>query len=184
MRAIISVSDKRGVVEFARGLQELGWNIYSTGGTLKTLTSGDVQAASISKITSYPEILGGRVKTLHPMVHGGILHRRDNAEDLTEIAEHGIEAIDLVVVNLYPFRETIQRPDVMMAEALEQIDIGGPTMLRASAKNFPSVLVVVDPTDYDSILAALQAGEVTYNDRQALAAKAFAHTATLRQRHR
>jgi phosphoribosylaminoimidazolecarboxamide formyltransferase / IMP cyclohydrolase len=178
MRAIISVSDKRGVVEFGRGLQELGWSLYSTGGTLAALTEGGVGAASISKITNYPEILGGRVKTLHPAVHGGILHRRDNDADLAEIAAHGIEPVDLVVVNLYPFRETIQRPDVVMSEALEQIDIGGPTMLRASAKNFPAVLVVVDPDDYERVLEALRAGDVPYEQRQALAAKAFGHTAS------
>ncbi|CAA9344554.1 MAG: IMP cyclohydrolase / Phosphoribosylaminoimidazolecarboxamide formyltransferase, partial [uncultured Chloroflexia bacterium] len=178
MRAIISVSNKHGIVEFAKGLQELGWSIYSTGGTLAALTTEDVEASSISELTNYPEILGGRVKTLHPAVHGGILHRRDNPDDLAEIAEHQIEPIDLVVVNLYPFRETIQRPDVMMAEALEQIDIGGPTMLRASAKNFPAVLVVVDPDDYGPVLEALRSGEVGYKERQSLAAKAFAHTAS------
>ena len=178
MRAIISVSNKRGIVEFAKGLQELGWSIYSTGGTLAALTTDGVEASSISKLTNYPEILGGRVKTLHPAVHGGILHRRDNPDDLAEIMEHQIEPIDLVVVNLYPFRETIQRPDVMLVEALEQIDIGGPTMLRASAKNFPAVLVVVDPEDYTPILEALRSGEVGYKERQSLAAKAFAHTAS------
>ena len=178
MRAIVSVSDKQGVVEFARGLEEFGTELYSTGGTLRALRQGGVSAASISELTGFPEILEGRVKTLHPAVHGGILHRRDHPGDVEQVAEHGIEAIDLVVVNLYPFRETIRRPEVTLAEALEQIDIGGPTMLRAAAKNFPHVLPVVDPADYGAVLAGLASGEVASDERRRLAAKAFAHTAS------
>jgi phosphoribosylaminoimidazolecarboxamide formyltransferase/IMP cyclohydrolase len=177
VRAIISVSDKRGVVELGRGLVELGVEIFSTGGTLKALTEGGVKAASISKLTGFPEILEGRVKTLHPAVHGGILHRRDRADDVAQLDEHGISAIDLVVVNLYPFRETIRRPAIEIKDALEQIDIGGPTMLRAAAKNFPHVLPLVDPTDYEPVLEALAAGGVSIEQRRRLAAKTFAHTA-------
>ncbi len=177
MRAIISVSEKSGVVPFARGLGEQGVEIFSTGGTLRALAEGRVGARSISELTGFPEILGGRVKTLHPAVHGGILHRRDREDDVRQIAEHGIQAIDMVVVNLYPFRETIRQPDVQIATALEQIDIGGPTMLRAAAKNFPAVLVVVDPADYARVLEALAAGTVPGDVRRELAAKAFAHTA-------
>ena len=177
MRAIISVSDKRGVVELGQALSGLGFELFSTGGTLAALTNGGVAAASVSKLTAFPEILGGRVKTLHPAVHGGILHRRDHPEDLAQIAEHGIQAIDLVVVNLYPFRETIQRAGVTLEDALENIDIGGPTLLRAAAKNFPHVLVVVDPADYTPVLEAMTSGAVSVEQRRALAAKAFAHTA-------
>jgi len=178
VRAIISVSDKQGIVEFAQGLAELGAEIYSTGGTLRALKEGSVDARSISELTGFPEILDGRVKTLHPAVHGGILHRRDNPEDEKQIAEHGIEAIDLVAVNLYPFRHTIRQPDVTLEAALEQIDIGGPTLLRAAAKNFRHVLPVVDPGDYAAVLEAFQQGQVVPEVRRKLAAKAFAHTAS------
>ena len=177
VRAIISVSDKRGIVEFAHGLASAGVEVFSTGGTLRALTEGGVPATPVSKLTGFPEILGGRVKTLHPAVHAAILHRRDRPDDMAQLAEHGIGAIDLVVVNLYPFRETIQRPDVTLDTALEQIDIGGPTMLRAAAKNFPHVLAVVDPADYARILELLVAGAVPLDERRRLAAKAFAHTA-------
>ncbi|HEX6293251.1 MAG TPA: bifunctional phosphoribosylaminoimidazolecarboxamide formyltransferase/IMP cyclohydrolase [Herpetosiphonaceae bacterium] len=177
MRAIISVSDKTGLGEFSRGLAALGVEIFSTGGTLKALEREQVAARSISDLTGFPEILEGRVKTLHPAVHGGILHRRSRPDDVAQIAQHSIAAIDLVVVNLYPFRETIARPDVGLQDALEQIDIGGPTMIRAAAKNFPDVLVVVEPADYPRILAALQQDAVDLTLRRALAAKAFAHTA-------
>ena len=177
MRAIVSVSDKTGLGEFSRGLAALGVEIFSTGGTLKALERENVPARSISEITGFPEILEGRVKTLHPAVHGGILHRRSLADDVAQIAQHGIAAIDLVVVNLYPFRETIAKADVRLQDALEQIDIGGPTMIRAAAKNFPDVLVVVEPADYGRILQALQAGTIDLALRRSLAAKAFAHTA-------
>ncbi|GAC1654665.1 MAG: hypothetical protein NVS4B8_29840 [Herpetosiphon sp.] len=177
MRAIISVSDKRNVVWLGRGLQEVGVEVFSTGGTLRALEVGGVEAKSVSTLTGFPEILGGRVKTLHPAVHGGILHRREHADDVAEVAAHGIAPIDIVVVNLYPFRETVAAAGVTMDDALEHIDIGGPTMLRAAAKNFPSVLVVVDPDDYDDLINALRIGEVPREYRQMLAAKAFAHVA-------
>lgn len=177
MRAIISVSDKRDVAPFAQGLQAQNVEIFSTGGTLRTLQDAGVAAHSISKLTGFPEILDGRVKTLHPAVHGGILHRRASAEHRAQIQEHGIEPIELVVVNLYPFSQTIAQPAVTLDEALEQIDIGGPTLVRAAAKNFADVLVVIDPADYPVVLEALQAGTVDPDVRRRLAAKAFAHTA-------
>jgi len=170
MRALLSVSDKTGIVEFARSLVERGWDVLSTGGTLAVLQQAGVPATAVSDITGFPEILDGRVKTLHPRIHGGILARRD-AGHLTELSDHDITPIDLVCVNLYPFRETVERnPD--LAEALENIDIGGPAMLRAAAKNFPAVTVLVDPDDYTRVLH----GELTLAERQKLAAKAFAHT--------
>lgn len=176
MRAIISVSNKTGIEEFGRELQARGVELFSTGGTLRTLEAAGVAAHSISRLTGFPEILDGRVKTLHPAVHGGILHRRDQPQHLEQLAEHGIQAIDLVVVNLYPFRETVARSGVKLGEALENIDIGGPTMLRAAAKNFPHVLVVVDPADYERVLVAVD-GSPANGLRRELAAKAFAHTA-------
>lgn len=177
MRAIISVSDKRDVVRLGHALCELGVELFSTGGTLKSLQSNSVTANSISALTNFPEILDGRVKTLHPAVHGGILYRRGRADDAAQLAEHGIGTIDLVVVNLYPFRETIARPNVSLETALENIDIGGPTMVRAAAKNFADVLVVVDPDDYEMVVDALRGGEVPLDRRRMLAAKAFAHVA-------
>ncbi len=177
MRAILSVSDKTGLAEFARGLSGLGIDIYSTGGTKRSLEEAGVKVHSISELTGFPEILDGRVKTLHPAVHGGILARRDLPAHLEELAKNNIGAIDLVAVNLYPFVQTVARPDVSLQDALENIDIGGPTMIRASAKNFPSVLVVVDPADYPAILEALGKGEVPLETRTRLAQKAFQHTA-------
>lgn len=177
MRAIISVSDKRGIEQFGAALVERGIEVFSTGGTLRALQQAGVAARSISDLTGFPEILDGRVKTLHPAVHGGILHRRDRRDHLSQIAELGIGAIDLVVVNLYPFRETIARPETTLAEALEQIDIGGPTLLRAAAKNHPHVHVVVDPADYQRVLSALDRMDNDAALRRELAAKAFAHTA-------
>ncbi|MFO7544644.1 MAG: bifunctional phosphoribosylaminoimidazolecarboxamide formyltransferase/IMP cyclohydrolase [Trueperaceae bacterium] len=174
-RALVSVSDKRGVVAFARGLVSLGFEVVSTGGTLQALTDAGVAAVSVSDVTGFPEILGGRVKTLHPAVHGGILAKREVAHQ-TEAAAHGIGMVDVVAVNLYPFRQTVAKPDVTWDEALEQIDIGGPTMVRAAAKNHPAVVVVVDPDDYESVLTDLDAG-FTLERRRALAVKAFAHTA-------
>ncbi len=178
MRAIISVSDKRGVAEFARSLCDLGVEVYSTGGTKAALVAASVPVHSVSALTSFPEILGGRVKTLHPAVHGGILARRDVPDDLAQLSDHAIGLIDLVVVNLYPFAQTIARPDVTLAEAVEQIDIGGPTMVRAAAKNHAHVLVVVDPADYARVATALRDNGLTAELRRELAAKAFAHTAS------
>lgn len=178
MKAIISVSDKAGVVDFARGLAELGFEVYSTGGTHKALADAGVAVASVSKLTGFPEILDGRVKTLHPAVHGGILARRDQPSHLEELAKSGIAAIDLVAVNLYPFVQTVTRPGVSLDDALENIDIGGPTMIRAAAKNFPHVLVVVDPADYKRVLRLLRAGVVALEERRRLALKAFQHVAS------
>jgi phosphoribosylaminoimidazolecarboxamide formyltransferase/IMP cyclohydrolase len=177
MRAIVSVSDKTGVVDFARGLNELGYEIFSTGNTKKAISKGGVPVKSVSDITGFPEILNGRVKTLHPMVHGGILARRDLPAHMKELAEKNIEKIDLVAVNLYPFVQTIAREGVTLEDALENIDIGGPTMIRASAKNFPAVIVVVDPADYPAILEKLQKGALPLEERKRLAQKAFQHTA-------
>ena len=171
-RALLSVSDKSGVVEFARALAAQGWVLLSTGGTLAALQAAGLPATKVADVTGFPEILSGRVKTLHPKIHGGILARRTE-EHLGELAQHQIEPIDLVCVNLYPFRETVASgADLEMA--VENIDIGGPAMLRAAAKNFESVLVLVDPADYP---LALQA-EVSQTERQRLAAKAYAHTSS------
>jgi phosphoribosylaminoimidazolecarboxamide formyltransferase/IMP cyclohydrolase len=175
--AILAPYDKTGLDLLARGLDELGFAIYSTSGTLKHLAEAGVHARSISELTGAPEMLGGRVKTLHPKVHGGILARRDLPEHLAELDQHGIQPIELVCVNLYPFRETIARPDVTLELALENIDIGGPTMIRAAAKNFPSVLPLVDPADYGEALARLSAGDPDPDYRRALATKAFQHVA-------
>jgi phosphoribosylaminoimidazolecarboxamide formyltransferase/IMP cyclohydrolase len=177
MRAIVSVSNKGGLVDFARQLNELGVDIYSTGGTKKSLVDSNIKVHSVSELTGFPEILDGRVKTLHPAVHGGILARRDIPKHLEELAKNKIEAIDMVVVNLYPFVQTVAKPDVSLQEALENIDIGGPTMIRAAAKNFPSVLVVVDPQDYDKVIEKLRKGKVDLKERQKLAEKAFQHVA-------
>jgi phosphoribosylaminoimidazolecarboxamide formyltransferase/IMP cyclohydrolase len=177
MRAILSVYDKTGVVEFARGLIGLGWELVSTGNTERTLADAGIPVTGISAVTNFPEILGGRVKTLHPNVHGGILARRDNSEDIETLARHGIAAVDMVVSNLYPFAETVANPAVPVAEALEKIDIGGPTLVRAAAKNYPSVLVVTEAADYARVLELLGAGDVPLDERRALAAKAFTHVA-------
>ncbi|MDD2421204.1 MAG: bifunctional phosphoribosylaminoimidazolecarboxamide formyltransferase/IMP cyclohydrolase [Heliobacteriaceae bacterium] len=176
-RALISVSDKTGVVEFARGLVAFGFEVVSTGGTYKAITAAGVPATYVTEITGFPEILDGRVKTLHPKVHGGILARRV-PEHLQQLAEHQIEPIDVVAVNLYPFRQTIAKPGVTLEEAIENIDIGGPAMVRAAAKNHSAVTVVVNPGRYAAVLAELTAkGEVSPALRQALAQEAFAHTA-------
>ena len=176
-RAILSVSDKAGLSTFARGLAELGFELVSTGGTAKALRAEGLEVVDVSAITRFPELLDGRVKTLHPAVHGGILARRDVAEDLAAIAEHGIAPIDVVVVNLYPFRETVARPGVTREEAVEQIDIGGPSLLRAAAKNHRFVAVLVDPADYEPVLGELRAGAVPEKTRRRLMRKVFAHTA-------
>ena len=177
MRTIISVSDKSGVVDLARGLKELGIEIFSTGGTKKSLEAAGVKILSISELTGFPEILDGRVKTLHPAVHGGILARRDLPQHLSQLAQCSIELIDMVVVNLYPFVETVTRAEASLDEALENIDIGGPSMIRSAAKNFPSVLIVVDPGDYDQILRKLRRGNIDLRYRKRLAQKAFQHVA-------
>ena len=177
MRAVISVSDKSGIVGFTRGLKEMGIDIFSTGGTKKSLEAAGVKIHSISELTGFPEILDGRVKTLHPAVHGGILARRDLPHHLSQLAQNRIELIDMVVVNLYPFVETVTKAEVSLDEALENIDIGGPSMIRSAAKNFPSVLVVVDPGDYDAILRKLRRGNIDLQYRKRLAQKAFQHVA-------
>jgi phosphoribosylaminoimidazolecarboxamide formyltransferase/IMP cyclohydrolase len=178
-RALLSVSDKTGLVEFARGLADLGWELVSTGGTASALRAAGLAPRDLADVTGFPEMLDGRVKTLHPAVHGGLLARRDRPEHMRAIEEHGIAPIDLVCVNLYPFRETVARPDVTPEAAIEQIDIGGPSMLRSAAKNFAAVWVVVDPADYERVLAA--AGGGTTGDpaalRRELAGKVYAHTA-------
>ena len=171
-RALLSVSDKSGVIEFARALTQQGWEVLSTGGTLDALHAADVAATRVADVTGFPEILGGRVKTLHPRIHGGILARRTQSH-LSELAQHAIEPIDLVCVNLYPFRETVAS-GADLTSAVEKIDIGGPAMLRAAAKNFESVLVLIDPADY---ALGLQP-EVSQAERQRLAAKAYAHTSS------
>lgn len=176
MRALISVYDKTGVIEFARSVAAAGYELVSTGGTHRTLSEeGGLSVRQVVDVTGSPEILDGRVKTLHPVIHGGLLARRESAEQMAELAAHGIETIDLVAVNLYPFVETISRPGVTLEDALENIDIGGPTMLRAAAKNFRSVAVVVDPGDYGWVAEKLADGGLTSDDRRGLAAKAFRH---------
>ena len=177
MRAIISVSDKTGVTDFAKGLARLGFELFSTGGTKQALAKAGVPVKSISEITGFPEILDGRVKTLHPMVHGGILARRDLPAHMAELAKNKITAIDLVAVNLYPFVQTVAKEGVTLEEALENIDIGGPTMIRAAAKNFPGVVVVVDPLDYSLVIEKLAAGGIDLAERRRLAQKAFQHVA-------
>ena len=178
MRAIISVSNKTGVSDFSQGLSQLGFEIFSTGGTKKALAEAGVPVKSVSEITGFPEILDGRVKTLHPLVYGGILARRDLPDHMTQLAENNIETIDLVAVNLYPFVQTVAREDVTFDEAIENIDIGGPSLIRAAAKNFPSVIVLVDPADYQPVLEKLEQGGVELAERQRLAQKAFQHVAT------
>src|SRR5881396_3602483 len=177
MRALLSVSDKRGIVQFARELVALKWEIVSTGGTAEALRREGIPVIPIDQVTGFPEMMDGRVKTLHPKVHGALLGRRDNQHDMAAMQQHGIEPIDLVAVNLYPFRETIVRPGTTLAEAIEQIDIGGPSMLRSAAKNHADVVVIVDPDDYSSVIEDLKVGEVGEDKRRALATKVFAHTA-------
>lgn len=178
MRALLSVSDKHGIGEFAAQLVDLGIELYSTGNTKAAIAAAGVAVKSVSELTNFPEILDGRVKTLHPAIHGAILARRDLATHMETLATHGIHPLDLVVVNLYPFAATIAKPGVQDADAIEQIDIGGPAMIRAAAKNHASVLPVVSPTDYPAIIAALRTGGVDHTMRRMLAVKAFAHTAS------
>ncbi len=177
-RALVSVSDKSGLVEFVKGLIELGWEIIATGGTQKLLENNGVKTIGISEVTGFPEICDGRVKTLHPKVHGGILARRDVPEHMQTLKENGIETIELVCVNLYPFRQTIAKPDVTLEDAIENIDIGGPSMVRSAAKNWKDVNIVCDPSDYGSVLAELREnGWTSDQTRLKLSAKAYTHTA-------
>ncbi len=177
-RALISVSNKNGIIEFAKGLVDLGYEIISTGGTASTLEQAGIAVTGISDITGFPECLDGRVKTLHPNIHAGLLARRDNSDHMKQIEDLGIKPIDLVAINLYPFKETIQKPGVSLEEAIENIDIGGPTMLRAAAKNYQDVAVVVDPADYGRIVEEIaKHGEVSVETKFELCAKVFMHTA-------
>jgi phosphoribosylaminoimidazolecarboxamide formyltransferase / IMP cyclohydrolase len=176
-RALLSVSNKAGLAGFARGLRRLGYDLYSTGGTLRLLEESAVDAKSVTELTGFPEILDGRVKTLHPAVHAGLLARRDNPDHMRTLLEHGLQPIDLVCVSLYPFEETASRAGATFEEVIEQIDIGGPTLLRAAAKNHESVIVVVRPERYTEILQALTEGGVSREARRRLAAEAYAHTA-------
>jgi phosphoribosylaminoimidazolecarboxamide formyltransferase / IMP cyclohydrolase len=178
-RALISVSDKNGIVEFARGLIEQGVEILSTGGTAQLLRLNEVDVVEVAEHTGFPEMMDGRVKTLHPKIHGGILARRDRQDHVRAMEEHDIPPIDMVVVNLYPFEQTVSRPGCTMEEAIENIDIGGPAMVRAAAKNHAFVAVVTDPADYGALLAKMRrsGAKLTIDERYSLAAKAFSHTA-------
>lgn len=178
MRALISVSDKTGIVEFAKKLDKLGVEIISTGGTATALQNAGIKVIGISDITGFPECLDGRVKTLHPNIHAGLLAMRSNPEHMKQIKELNVEPIDIVVVNLYPFKQTILKDGVTLAEAIENIDIGGPTMLRAASKNYQDVAVVIDPSDYDTIIDEIKAnGQVSLETKFYLCAKVFEHTA-------
>ena len=179
-RALVSVSDKTGVIDFARSLADFGVEIISTGGTARTLRDSGLKVIDVSDVTGFPEMMDGRVKTLHPKVHGGLLALRDNPEHVAAMQQHGIEPIDMVVVNLYPFAETIRRPGVTKEDAIEQIDIGGPSMIRSAAKNAQDVAVVVSPLNYDNIIAEMkkQDGALSNQTRNQLAVFAFEQTAT------
>jgi len=176
-RALLSVSNKASLPAFARGLVRLGFDLYSTGGTLQALEEASIDVQPVSALTEFPEILDGRVKTLHPGVHAGLLARRDVPEHMEELREHGLQTIDLVCCNLYPFAETVAREHVTPEQVLEQIDVGGPAMVRAAAKNYASVIVVVRPERYAEVLSALGEGELDEARRRKLAAEAFAHVA-------
>jgi len=178
LKALLSVYDKAGIVDFSKQVVSAGYELISTGGTHRSLTDGGLPVQQVADYTRSPEILEGRVKTLHPKIYAGLLARRDSADHMEELKSQGIDSIDLVVVNLYPFVETISKPGVTLADALENIDIGGPTMLRAASKNFPSVAVVVDPADYSWVGEKLANGGLTIEDRRGLAAKAFDHVST------
>ena len=177
MKALLSVFDKTGIEDFGKALVDAGYELISTGGTHRSIADAGVPVTQVSDVTGSPEILDGRVKTLHPVIHGGLLARRDSPAHMAELERHGIGPIDVVVVNLYPFVETVSKPDVTLDDALENIDIGGPTMLRAAAKNFPSVAVVVDPSDYGWVAEALSGPGLDAQQRRALATKAFQHVA-------
>ena len=177
-RALISVSDKSGILNLARQLDAMGWEIISTGGTARVLSDAGIPVTEVARVTGFPEILGGRVKTLHPKVHGGLLARLELAEHRQQLAEQDILPIQLLVVNLYPFAEVAGRPGARLEEAVENIDIGGPAMIRAAAKNYKHVSVVVNPARYQQVVAELaEKGAVSEETRYRLAAEAFAHTA-------
>ena len=177
MKALLSVFDKSGIEDLGQRLIDAGYELISTGGTHRSLSEGGIAVRQVSDVTGFSEILDGRVKTLHPFIHGGLLARRDSPSQMDELSRHGIDTIDMVVVNLYPFVETISKADVTLDDALENIDIGGPTMLRAAAKNFPAVAVIVDPEDYGWVCDALAGGGLDMQQRRRLAAKAFQHVA-------
>lgn len=178
-RALISLTDKAGIDDFARALADLGVEILSTGGTAKKIRDCGIAVTDVSEFTGFPEMLDGRVKTLHPLVHGGILNQRENRDHQQQCAQHGIKPIDIVAVNLYAFEKTVAQPDCSLADAIENIDIGGPTLLRASAKNFQDVTVIVDPTDYEQVLSEIRAtGNTTLKTRFRLAVKVFQLTST------
>lgn len=178
-RALISVSDKSGIVSLARNLKELQIHILSTGGTALALQEAGIPVTEVSEYTGFPEMMDGRIKTLHPKIHGGLLGNRDEKRHLSQMKQHGIEPIDLVVVNLYPFQETVAKPDCSLTEAIEHIDIGGPTMLRSAAKNFKDVAVVTDPEDYQGVIAEMKnfGGCLSLETRFRLAKKVFQLTA-------
>lgn len=178
-RAIISLSDKTGITDFARDLQRFGVEILSTGGTAKTLRESGLTIMDVSEYTGFPEMLDGRVKTLHPKIHGGLLGIRDNPEHAKKMKDHGIREIDMVIVNLYPFEATVAKPSCTIEEAIENIDIGGPSMLRAAAKNYPYVTVIVDPSDYKPVLEEMErtSGSVSQETNFRLAKKVFQLTA-------
>jgi phosphoribosylaminoimidazolecarboxamide formyltransferase/IMP cyclohydrolase len=177
LTALLSVSDKTGIVDFARELHGADVKLLSTGGTAKLLADAGLPVTEVSEVTGFPEMLDGRVKTLHPRIHGGLLARRDSAEHMAALQQHGIGTIDLLIVNLYPFAQATARPDCTLDDAIENIDIGGPAMLRAAAKNWQDVAVVIDPTDYPRVLSELKAGQIQRNTKFMLAKKVFAHTA-------
>ena len=177
MRALLAPYDKTGLIEFAKGLTVLGWELIATGNTERILREAGLPVISVAEVIGFPEIMDGRVKTLHPAVHGGLLARRDKPDHMAELAAHNITPIDLVVNNLYPFEATVNRDGATLEDAIENIDIGGPAMLRAAAKNYDSVVVLCDPADYELTLEALSTGDVTQERRRSLAAKAFQHVA-------
>lgn len=178
-RALISLTDKSGIDDFARALADLGVEILSTGGTAKKIRDCGVAVTDVSEFTGFPEMLDGRVKTLHPLVHGGILNQRANPDHQRQCAEHGIRHIDIIAVNLYAFEKTVAQPDCSLADAIENIDIGGPTLLRASAKNFQDVTVIVDPADYEQVLSEIrETGNTTLKTRFRLAVKVFQLTSS------
>ena len=175
--ALLSVSDKTGIVDFARALHQRGLRLLSTGGTAKLLAQADLPVTEVAEVTGFPEMLDGRVKTLHPRIHGGLLARRDVPEHMAALEAHGIDTIDLLVINLYPFAQATSRADCTLEDAIENIDIGGPAMLRAAAKNWQDVGVVIEPGDYTQVLAEIDAGGLTRATKFSLATKVFAHTA-------
>jgi phosphoribosylaminoimidazolecarboxamide formyltransferase/IMP cyclohydrolase len=178
-RALISLTDKAGIEDFARALTDMGVEILSTGGTAKKMRDNDIPVTDVSEFTGFPEMLDGRVKTLHPLVHGGILNQRENPDHQEQCREHGIKPIDIVAVNLYAFEKTVADPNCSLADAIENIDIGGPTLLRASAKNFRDVTVIVDPADYEQVLSEIRAtGNTTLKTRFKLAVKVFQLTSS------